>query len=165
MYDSYIREESENPFWLVNTNKMVKYYQGMDGLKTGYTSKAGFCLTSTAKRNDIRLISVIMKADSSANRNAMTKTLLDYGFSKISCKKLYSKDSIVSSIKINKAKKENINLYAQNDINFIYEGKLDESSIEKEIVLHDNCIAPISEGSIVGHLIIKYNNEEYTYPL
>ena len=80
MYDSHIRENTENPFWLVNTNKMVKYYEGLDGLKTGYTSKAGFCLTSTAKRNDVRLISVIMKADSSTNRNAMTKTLLDYGF-------------------------------------------------------------------------------------
>ena len=75
MYDSHIRENTDNPFWLVNTNKMVKFYSGMDGLKTGYTSKAGFCLTSTAKRNDVRLISVIMKADSSASRNAMTKTL------------------------------------------------------------------------------------------
>ena len=164
-YDAYIRENTEKPFWLVNTNKMVKYYQGMDGLKTGFTSKAGFCLTSTAKRNDVRLISVIMKADSSTNRNAMTKTLLDYGFSKINCKKLYNKDSVISTIKVDKAKNDQINLYTLNDINLIYEGKLDESIIEKEIVLSDNCIAPISKGSIVGYLVIKYNNEEYKYPL
>lgn len=164
-YDAYIRENTQKPFWLVNTNKMVKYYQGMDGLKTGFTSKAGFCLTSTAKRNDVRLISVIMKADSSTNRNAMTKTLLDYGFSKINSKKLYNKDSIISTIKVDKAKNDQINLYTLDDINLIYEGKLDESIIQKKIVLSDNCIAPISKGSIVGYLVIKYNNEEYKYPL
>lgn len=165
MYDSHIRENTDNPFWLVNTNKMVKYYEGLDGLKTGYTSKAGFCLTSTAKRNDVRLISVIMKADSSASRNAMTKTLLDYGFSKVKSKKLYHKDSVISTIKIDKAKNEQIDLYSIDDINLIYEGKLDESKMEKEITLNDNFMAPISKGSIVGYLVIKYNNEEYKYPL
>ena len=165
MYDSHIRENTDNPFWLVNTNKMVKYYEGLDGLKTGYTSKAGFCLTSTAKRNDVRLISVIMKADSSASRNAMTKTLLDYGFSKVKSKKLYHKDSVISTIKIDKAKNEQIDLYSIDDINLIYEDKLDESKMEKEIKLNDNFMAPISKGSIVGYLVIKYNNEEYKYPL
>ena len=165
MYDSHIRENTDNPFWLVNTNKMVKYYEGLDGLKTGYTSKAGFCLTSTAKRNDVRLISVIMKADSSASRNAMTKTLLDYGFSKVKSKKLYHKDSVISTIKIDKAKNEQIDLYSIDDINLIYEDKLDESKIEKEITLNDNFMAPISKGSIVGYLVIKYDNEEYKYPL
>ena len=164
-YDAYIRENTQKPFWLVNTNKMVKYYQGMDGLKTGFTSKAGFCLTSTAKRNDVRLISVIMKADSSTSRNAMTKTLLDYGFSKINSKKLYNKDSVISTIKVDKAKNHQINLYTLDDINLIYEGKLEESTIQKKIVLSDNCIAPISKGSIVGYLVIKYNNDEYKYPL
>ena len=165
MYDSHIRENTDNPFWLVNTNKMVKYYEGLDGLKTGYTSKAGFCLTSTAKRNDVRLISVIMKADSSANRNAMTKTLLDYGFSKVKSKKLYNKDSIISTIKLDKAKNNQIDLYTIDDINIIYEGKLDESLINKEVILNDSFAAPISKGSIVGYLVIKYNNEEYKYPL
>jgi len=164
-YDSYIRNDTDNPFWLVNTNKMVKYYQGMDGLKTGFTSKAGFCLTSTAKRNDVRLISVIMKADSSTSRNAMTKTLLDYGFSKVNCKKLYNKDSIITTIKLDKAKNEQIDLYVVKDVNLIYEGKLDESLIEKEIILNDDFTPPVSKDSIIGYLIIKYNNEEYKYPL
>ena len=165
MYDSHIRNDSSNPFWLVNTNKMVKFYSGMDGLKTGYTSKAGFCLTSTAKRNDVRLISVIMKADSSANRNAMTKTLLDYGFSKVKSKKLYNKDSIISSIKLDKAKNESIDLYTLNNVNLIYEGKLEEEKIEKEIILNEDFIPPTKNGSIVGYLIIKYDNDEYKHPL
>ena len=165
MYDSHIRNDSSNPFWLVNTNKMVKFYSGMDGLKTGYTSKAGFCLTSTAKRNDVRLISVIMKADSSTNRNAMTKTLLDYGFSKVKSKKLYNKDSIISTIKLDKAKNESIDLYTLNNVNLIYEGKLEEEKIEKEIILNEDFIPPTKNGSIVGYLIIKYDNDEYKHPL
>ena len=164
-YDSYIRNDTDNPFWLVNTNKMVKYYHGMDGLKTGYTSKAGFCLTSTAKRNDVRLISVIMKADSSTSRNAMTKTLLDYGFSKVKSKKLYNKDSIITTIKLDKAKNEQIDLYVVKDVNLIYEGKFDESLIEKEIILNDDFTPPVSKDSIIGYLFIKYNNEEYKFPL
>lgn len=165
MYDSHIRQNTDNPFWLVNTNKMVKFYDGMDGLKTGYTSKAGFCLTSTAKRNDVRLISVIMKADSSTSRNAMTKTLLDYGFSKIKSKKLYNKESIVSTISIDKAKNESTNLYTKEDIYLIYEGKLDESILKKEVILVNNLMAPIKENSEVGYLMITYGNETFKYPL
>ena len=71
-----------------------------------------------------------MKADSSTSRNAMTKTLLDYGFSKVNCKKLYNKDSIITTIKLDKAKNEQIDLYVVKDVNLIYEGKLDESLIE-----------------------------------
>lgn len=134
-------------------------------IKTGYTSKAGFCLTSTAKRNDVRLISVIMKADSSTNRNAMTKTLLDYGFSKIKSKKLYNKDSVISTIKIDKAKNEQTNLYIKDDIYLVYEGKLDESLLKKEIILVNNLMAPLKENSEVGYLMITYDNETYKYPL
>ena len=78
-----------------------------------------------------RLISVIMKADSSYNRNAMTKNLLDYGFSKVKAKKLYNKYTITSTIKLDKAKNETIDLYALEDFNLIYEYKLNEENIIK----------------------------------
>ena len=106
-----------------------------------------------------------MKADSSASRNAMTKTLLDYGFSKVKAKKLYNKDSIISTIKLDKAKNESIDLYTLDDVNLIYEGKLDEENIIKEIRLNDDFVAPTKKGSIVVYLIIKYDNQEYKHPL
>ena len=106
-----------------------------------------------------------MKADSSANRNAMTKTLLDYGFSKVKAKKLYNKDTIISTIKLDKAKNETIDLYALEDVNLIYEDKLNEKDIVKEIKLNDDFVAPTKKGSIVGYLIIKYDNQEYKHPL
>lgn len=165
IYDTHIREDSDNPFWLVNTNKMVKYYQGMDGLKTGYTTKAGFCLTSTAKRNNVRLISVIMKAPSSVKRNEMTKTLLDYGFSKIKGSVLYNADSQVGTISIEKAKDEKIPVYTKQDIIFVYEGALDNSKITKEIILNSNLSLPILENEEVGYLQITYGKDQYQYPL
>ena len=106
-----------------------------------------------------------MKADSSSSRNAMTKTLLDYGFSKVKTKKLYNKDTIISTIKLDKAKNETIDLYALEDVNLIYEDKLNEKDIVKEIKLNDDFVAPTKKGSIVGYLIIKYDNQEYKHPL
>lgn len=106
-----------------------------------------------------------MKAESSASRNQMTKTLLDYGFSKIKAKKLYYKDSVISTIKLDKAKNESIALYSVDDINVLYEDSFDESLIEKSIVLNDDFKAPCENGSIVGYLLIKYKDQQFKYPL
>ena len=62
LYEDYIRQDTESPFWLVNTNKLLKYVDGVDGLKTGYTKEAGYCLTATANRDDMRVIAVVMGA-------------------------------------------------------------------------------------------------------
>ena len=106
-----------------------------------------------------------MKAESSASRNQMTKTLLDYGFSKMKAKKLYYKDSVISTIKLYKAKNESIALYSVDDINVLYEDNFDESLIEKSIVLNDEFKAPCEKGSIVGYLLIKYKDQQFKYPL
>ena len=106
-----------------------------------------------------------MKAESSASINQMTKTLLDYGFSKMKAKKLYYKDSVISTIKLYKAKNESIALYSVDDINVLYEDNFDESLIEKSIVLNDDFKAPCEKGSIVGYLLIKYKDQQFKYPL
>lgn len=81
MYEYYIRENTDKRFWLVNTNKLLKHYNGVDGLKTGWTEDAGYCLVSTMKKDDMRLISVVMGGSSAKLRNADTVNLLNYGFS------------------------------------------------------------------------------------
>ena len=80
--EDYVRKDSSNPFWLVNTNKMLGHFDGLDGLKTGFTSKANYNLTATAKRNGVRLISVVMNVDTIAHRSQDTATLLNYGLIK-----------------------------------------------------------------------------------
>ena len=82
-YDSYIRENSEQPFWLVNTNKLIKSYDYVDGLKTGFTQEALSCITVTAKKDNIRLIGVVMKEPDSKTRNKEVMILINMGFSKV----------------------------------------------------------------------------------
>lgn len=104
-YEDYIREGTDKSFWLVNTNKLVRFYQGVDGLKTGYTSTAGYCLTATAKRNGMRLITVVMNEPDSTTRNNETTSMLDYGFNAYGMEQLLSKNSILGKIKVDLGKK------------------------------------------------------------
>ncbi len=79
IYSDYLRKDSNNPFWLVNTNKLVKTHPEIDGLKTGWTKEAGYCLTATMNKNNMRLIGVIMGSSSSNIRNSEMVNLLNYG--------------------------------------------------------------------------------------
>src|SRR5690625_6062627 len=81
IYEDYLRQGEENEFWLVNTNKLVKFYDGVDGLKTGFTNEAKYCLTATAEKNGMRAIAVVFGAESSKDRNHDISKLLDYDYS------------------------------------------------------------------------------------
>ena len=81
IYEDYLRKDTDRKIWLVNTNKLVRFYDGVDGMKTGYTEEAGYCLTVTAKKNGMRLIAVAMKEPDSNTRNSEVTNMLNYGFS------------------------------------------------------------------------------------
>ena len=97
-YDSYIREDSDQKFWLVNTNKLIKQLDGADGLKTGFTSEAGSCIPVTAKRNGLRLIGVVMGEPDGKTRNQEASQLIEYGFSGYESKQLYAKGDAVDEL-------------------------------------------------------------------
>lgn len=122
-------------------------------------------MTSTALRNNVRLISVVMNASSSTVRNEMTKKLLDYGFSKVKATTLYNANSEITTINIDKAKNENILLYTIDEVKLVYEGTLDDSKITKEVILNENAILPIKANEIIATLRITYNDEVTEYPL
>ena len=79
-YEAYLREGTDKKIWLVNTNKLVRFYDGVDGLKTGHTEEAGYCLTATAKKNNMRIIAVAMGEPTSKTRNQEISEMLDYAF-------------------------------------------------------------------------------------
>ncbi len=81
IYESYLRENTDKKFWLVNTNKLVRFYPGVDGLKTGFTNEAKYCLTATAKKDDMRVIAVVFGAPTPKERNTEVSKMLDYAFS------------------------------------------------------------------------------------
>src|SRR5690625_4678839 len=98
IYEDYLRKGKKNEFWLVNTNKLVKFYPGVDGLKTGYTTEAKYCLTATAKKDDMRVIAVVMGAESVKKRNATVSGMLDYAFNHYDTNKLYDKHEKLTSL-------------------------------------------------------------------
>ena len=109
-YEDYINVSGEN-HWLVNTNKLVRFYEGIDGLKTGYTDKAKYCLTATMKKNDMRLISIAMGEDTKENRNSDTISMMEYGFSQYGVSNIYNTEESMGEIIINNSKKKNIKYY------------------------------------------------------
>ena len=163
-YDDYIRTDSDNPFWLVNTNKLVKFYEGCDGLKTGFTQKAGFCLTATASRNNVRLISVVMNSKTKDIRSNDTVKLFNYGFSKLEAIKVYNKDQIIVEHSFNNAEQEKTPLYVKEDIYICGDKGIKKEDLEYTYHI-DKEYAPISKDEVVGKLIIKYKEDTYEFDL
>ena len=157
-YEDYLRKNTEKSFWLVNTNKLVRYYQGVDGLKTGYTKNAGYCITTTAERGNMRLITVVMGEPSSAIRNSETTTMLDYGFNTYEAKKIITKDSVISKQKVEFGKKDSVELTPMEDYKVLKE----KSSTNKNITYQlssDPIKAPVKIGDKVGKIKIIENNK------
>ena len=157
-YEDYIREGTDKSFWLVNTNKLVRFYQGVDGLKTGYTSTAGYCLTATAKRNGMRLITVVMNEPDSTTRNNETTSMLDYGFNAYGMEQLLSKNSILGKIKVDLGKEEYVEVVPKEDINILNNKTNDKRNVSYNISLN-NVKAPIKVGDIVGKINVIENNK------
>lgn len=156
LYDSYIRENTKKKFWLVNTNKLLKQYEGVDGLKTGYTKEAKYCLVTTCKRNDMRLISVLMHEVDPKTRNQEMMDLLDYGFNNYSVKSLYKKNDNVDTLKINDFKISNIDVYVKDNISYLKEAN-DNSKYQTK--LKYNNLKKITKGQIIGKINIMKEKE------
>lgn len=165
LQEAYVRENSPSPFWLVNTNKLLKYYDGMDGLKTGYTKDAGYNLTATALRKGIRLVSVVMHEESIANRSQDTIRLLDYGFSKLKYESLFSKDDIVGEVKLYTPKETLINVIVKEDVFVIINKEEDKNKIKMEMIIN-NYEPPINKDEEIGILkITTPSNQIFEYKL
>ena len=143
---------------LVNTNKLIRFYSGCTGLKTGSTSLALFNLSATATRNDLKLIAVVMRGPTSQKRFDDAKTLLDYGFANFSNKVIVKKGEEVTTIQIPKADKTGVKVVAESDLTTLL-NKGDEKNVRTEIMLNEKILAPLEYLAPVG--IIKcYLNEE-----
>ena len=154
IYEDYLRKDTENKFWLVNTNKLIRTYDGADGLKTGYTKEAGYCLTATAKRNNMRLIGVVMGSNTNVERNDTMKNLLNYGFNSYKMQIEFKKGTKITSKKIYKAKEEKVNIVTKEDSGILVEKSEAKKDLNYEIKLKDIKI-PVKKGSKVGVLYLK----------
>ena len=118
-YDDYIREGTEKQFWLVNTNKLVKFIDGVDGLKTGWTVDAGYCLTATIMKNNIRFIAVSMGAETAKKRNNDIVNMLNYGVANYELVSIFKKGDIVKTINDFKTMPNIYHLVVKKDVNIL----------------------------------------------
>lgn len=152
LYDSYIREDTAHKFWLVNTNKLLKSYQGADGLKTGYTKEAGYCIVSTAKRNGLRLIAIVLKESNPKVRNQEVSQLLDYGFSLYENITLFQKNDVIEKVNIDNARVSQVEIIAKDDIQYVQD-KNDTTKVTYQMN-YTNLVPPLKKGEVVGHLLL-----------
>lgn len=120
-YDAYIREDTKNPFWLVNTNKLVKYGEGVDGLKTGFTQEAMSCVTVTAYRNNIRLIGVVMHEPDAKTRNMEVMEMINHGFSKVKYEPFYHYGESYGGFHFENGLPHDVNLLYLKDVGRVLE--------------------------------------------
>ena len=144
---------------LVNTNKLIRYYKGCDGGKTGSTNEAGYCLAATAQRGDMRLIGVVLGAENAKSRFALTSELLNYGFNNFVNNKMLSKEELIdNNINIKKSKTEKVEVVSSQDIYYL-QNKIDQDNIELKYEFVESISAPAKKGDVVGKVYLLKDNQ------
>lgn len=141
----------DGKFQLANTNKMIRFYRGANGLKTGSTSKAKCCLSATAKRDDMQLIAVVLGAPTSKDRFAGATKLLDYGFANYAVKKQVSGGEIAAEVPVCKGISDTVNAVVKEDVTNLCK-KGDEFEVQRNLVIDELLYAPIQKGQKIGVL-------------
>lgn len=157
IYEEYLEKNDGTKTWLVNTNKLVRFYDGVDGLKTGFTETAGYCLTATAKKDDFRLISVVMGEDSTENRSSDTVKLLNYGFNTYKINTIKTKDEVLGKVRVERGKENFAEIVLLEDATELLKNTEDVSNYEFNLKV-DTIKAPVKPGDIVGSAEIIDND-------
>jgi len=144
---------------LVNTNKLIRDYQGANGLKTGLTNEAGYCLAASAKRGNLSLISVVLGEPTSNSRFQEAKKLLDFGFANYDSLPICKKNEVIKNLKVSKGKEDSVNIVAESDYSLLVK-KGDSKQIEKEILLPEFVTAPFEKGQKIGEILLLDNGKE-----
>lgn len=144
---------------MVNTNRLIKDYNGANGIKTGYTGEAKYCISASAKRGDLQLLAVILGSENSKKRFEDAKRLLDYGFSNYDSISIGQKNDILGSVLVEKGKENSLNVILKDDANVLL-SKGSKENIKKNIFIPESIIAPINKGDKIGELIIEVKGKQ-----
>ena len=147
-----IKHKNDRVTELVNTNRLVRFYEGADGVKTGSTNEAGYCISATAKRGEDRFIAVVLGADSGKNRFALAQKMLDHAFCHYTTRKMIGQgDLIEQKLPVNGSMVENVPLAASQDVHLTVK-KEDENKINTIVNLPQTVQAPLMTGEKVGEI-------------
>lgn len=158
-YEDYLRQNTDKKFWLVNTNKLIKTYPGADGLKTGFTNEAKYCLTATAKRGSMRVIAIVMGAPSPKERNKEVAALMDEAFANYTTKQILGKNATVASAKVNKGSRGQVPVVTGNPAVLLLKKGEDANGLQKKVDIPHSLQAPIRAGTVVGYYTISKNHQ------
>lgn len=157
-YEDYLRKDTKSPFWLVNTNRLVRFKEGVDGLKTGFTDEAGYCLTATMKKDNMRLITVVMKEENTSKRSADTTKMLDYGFNIYMVQTILDEKTTIEKKKVELGKTLTTEIVPKENITILNKKSDDQKNITYKANIN-KIIAPVKKGDKVGTIdIIEDNN-------
>ncbi|MBO7744029.1 D-alanyl-D-alanine carboxypeptidase [Paenibacillus sp. MWE-103] len=161
VYQDYLRKTSDKPFWLVNTNKLVRFYTGADGLKTGFTSEAKFCLTATAHRDNLRVIAVVMGEPNTKTRNAEVSQMLDYSFAQYMNHTIFKKGDPMGTVKVEKGMRPELQLTAKHSYSVLLKKGTTVKDIRYELKLQP-LKAPVTVNQPIGKLIVYQGDQVLT---
>ena len=154
VYEDYLRENTDRKIWLVNTNKLVRFYDGVDGLKTGFTEGAGYCLTATAKKDGMRVIAVVMGEADSKTRNQEVSEMLDYAFAQYKLENLLEDGYSLGKYKVYNGKSEFVTVIPKDGATILRKKGEKSSKATYEADVYE-LKAPLKKGDVVGSLKIK----------
>lgn len=149
IYEDYLKKNDGTSIWLVNTNRLVRFYDGVDGLKTGFTQTAGYCLTATAKKNNLRLIAVVMGEETSDKRSSDITNMLNYGFNSYKNVILYSKDNALGTKRVENGEEETVSLALKEDYTKLLKNTDDVPHYSYNVDVN-SLKAPLEKGKIYG---------------
>lgn len=160
-YEEHININGENR-WLVNTNKLIGQYEEVDGLKTGHTDNAGYCIITTMKKNNMRLIAILLGSNDMTIRNREVMNLLEYGYNLYESRNILKNDSSLGKIYVDKSINKYYEYYLEQDINLVQRKNSENIDNSYDIKLYE-LKAPISKDTVVGKLLFKYGNSQTPY--
>lgn len=145
--------------WLVNTNKLLWWYKGADGLKTGWTQEAQYCFAGTAKRDGLRLISVVFATPEPRSHLRESMKFLDWGFANYTAMPIVEAGAVVERLGVNKGMEKEVQLVAAQDLNLLL-GKGESKNLQKKVVADQVITAPIQQGQKYGELLVLRDGKE-----
>lgn len=159
VYEDYLREDTPNKFWLVNTNKLIHSYPGSDGLKTGHTDNAKYCIAATAKRDNMRLIAIVVGEEVAKVRNEETSKLLDYGFNLKQVNVVKKKENVIKKIKLEKSSKKEIKVYPKEDIVILEDKGIKNKNYNTKVKV-SKINLPLKKNDKVGVIDVYQNKKK-----
>ncbi len=159
LYEGYLRENTDKKFWLVNTNKLVRFYPGVDGLKTGFTAEAKYCLTATAEKDGMRVIAVVFGAPTAKDRNAQVTKMLNYAYNQFQTHPMYKRNEVISQAKISKGQNKTVDAVTSESLSLLTKKGEETKDVKQKVIIQKNLKAPIHKGDKVGTIKLIRNGK------